>query len=143
MQKLIDGNHHDFHFNPFSGVLAEDIPDILVPRFDIESLVKEIENSEHFLMEFVGKHGRGKTTHLKYLHEACPHYPLFLLTKHSPTPSFHTSQGESAVDRQHTPFKFAPSYASVSPSSQNHLYHPLFPQMGSKAGWKKDDQHAV
>ncbi|CAL2080565.1 conserved protein of unknown function [Tenacibaculum sp. 190524A02b] len=66
-------------FNPFSGVLKEDIDKIIVPCFNVEEVFEQIENSTSLAIEFIGRQGRGKTTHLKYLQNQIPHYPIFLL----------------------------------------------------------------
>lgn len=73
----------NFLFNPFSGVLHEDIPKVILPNIDIESILFKIQNSDHLAIEFIGKQGRGKTSHLRYLQHILPEYPLFLLNKTS------------------------------------------------------------
>ena len=70
-----------FEFNPFAGVLEEDLEQILVPVFNVADIIDEIKHTESLAIEFLGKQGRGKTTHLRYLHRQLNEYPLFLLSK--------------------------------------------------------------
>lgn len=73
----------NFEFNPFSGVFNGDIAEILVPSIDFEKIIININNSDSLAIEFIGKQGRGKTTHLVYLHQHMTEYPIFLLNSHS------------------------------------------------------------
>jgi len=68
-----------FVFNPFAGVLEEDLEQILVPVFDVDDLSNQIECGNSLAIEFIGKQGRGKTTHLRYLQKQMSDYPIFLL----------------------------------------------------------------
>ena len=72
-----------FDFNPFSGVLEADIAEALVPKFDLSKIRSKIENSESLAIEFVGRKGRGKTTHLTCLQQSLPAYPIFYLNSNS------------------------------------------------------------
>ena len=72
-----------FKFNPFSGVLEEDLKAILVPKFNTAILISKIQHSDSLAIEFLGKQGRGKTTHLMFLHKELKEYPIFLLKKGS------------------------------------------------------------
>jgi len=69
-----------FNYNPFAGVDKEHIEDIIVPQFDIQALVEKIRSKEGLIIEFVGKQGRGKTTHLTYLQQQIPEFPIYYLT---------------------------------------------------------------
>ena len=66
-------------FNPFAGILDEDLEKIIIPRFDVVAVVNQIQQSESLAIELVGKQGRGKTTHLLYLQKQVPQYPIYLL----------------------------------------------------------------
>ncbi len=68
----------NYKHNPFAGVFEEDIETILVPKFNVDDLIHQIHNTKSLAIEFIGKQGRGKTTHLVYLHKKMEHYPLFL-----------------------------------------------------------------
>ncbi|WP_298781934.1 hypothetical protein [uncultured Polaribacter sp.] len=72
-----------FKFNPFSGVLEDDIEKILVPKFNLDKIVSKIKNADSLNIEFLGKQGRGKTTHLIYLQKQMTEYPIFLLNSSS------------------------------------------------------------
>ncbi|TCI91338.1 hypothetical protein [Tenacibaculum sp. M341] len=69
----------DFHYNPFSGVFHEDIQKAILPNFNIDTVVSKIESSNALSVEFIGKQGRGKTSHLLYLQQILDKYPVFLL----------------------------------------------------------------
>lgn len=66
-------------FNPFAGVLENDLEKIIIAKFDVESMLKQIQQSESIAIEFVGRQGRGKTSNLMYLQKQIPQYPIFLL----------------------------------------------------------------
>ena len=68
-----------FEYNPFSGVLEDDLAHIIVPTFDITHVSSQIEQADSLAIEFIGRQGRGKTTHLRYLHQQMNRYPIFLL----------------------------------------------------------------
>lgn len=72
-----------FEYNPFSGVLEEDLEKILVPVFDVADISYEIKHADSLAIEFIGKQGRGKTTHLRCLHKRMSNYPIFLLNVNS------------------------------------------------------------
>lgn len=72
-----------FEYNPFSGVLDEDLEKILVPIFNVADISLEIKQADSLAVEFIGKQGRGKTTHLRYLHKRMSDYPIFLLNTNS------------------------------------------------------------
>lgn len=79
----INNKSDDFIFNPFCGVLDEDLEQILVPQFNFNEVINQIEDSESLAIEFIGRHGRGKTTHLRALQQKLNHYPIFLLDQNS------------------------------------------------------------
>lgn len=75
--------NENYKFNPFSGVLKNDIEKIIVPKFSFESINAKINKGQSVAIEFLGKQGRGKTTHLIYLHQKMKQYPIFLLDSNS------------------------------------------------------------
>lgn len=68
-----------FLYNPFAGVMDEDVQDILIPRIDLDTLVQKIEDPTPKIIELSGRQGRGKTTHLRCLQQRLYQYPLFKL----------------------------------------------------------------
>jgi len=72
-----------FKYNPFAGIHDEDIEETLVPRIDIEGVIEKINKSQSLAIEFLGKQGRGKTSHLKFLHQRLDQYPIYLLNANS------------------------------------------------------------
>ena len=72
-----------FHYNPFAGVHHDDIDKIIVPRFKLKELMDEIRGNSFGHVEFKGKKGRGKTTHLIWLHSHLNQYPIYLLDGNS------------------------------------------------------------
>ncbi|MCH2034503.1 MAG: hypothetical protein MK202_13415 [Tenacibaculum sp.] len=73
----------EFLFNPFSGVLNEDISKVIIPQFNINQIISKVETSDSLAIEFIGKKGRGKTSHLKLLKQYFPQYPIYLLNNGS------------------------------------------------------------
>ena len=71
----------NYNFNPFAGVLDHEIDHTIVPKFSVAEIVSDIENNPSIAIEFLGKQGRGKTTHLVWLQQQLPQYPIFLLEK--------------------------------------------------------------
>lgn len=72
-----------FKYNPFSGIVEEDINEIIIPRFNLKDITLKIKNSKSLALEFSGKQGRGKTTHLIYLHKQMNEYPIYFLNASS------------------------------------------------------------
>lgn len=70
-----------FKYNPFSGVSAEEVGDIIVPILDVASLLEKIRSREPMAIELIGRQGRGKTTHLIHLHQQMTEYPFFNLNQ--------------------------------------------------------------
>ncbi len=75
--------NNQYKYNPFSGVLEDDIEKILVPKFNLKNIISKINNPDSLNIEFLGKQGRGKTTHLVYLQKQMTKYPIFLLNSNS------------------------------------------------------------
>lgn len=79
-KKLLPNQFLNFHFNPFSGVTDRELYQTLVPKYDLEAIAHKIENTPKIIIEFAGKRGRGKTTHLKHLHQVFfPTTPLSVI----------------------------------------------------------------
>lgn len=74
-QKLV------FNYNPFGGLRQEEIRNTIIPHFDLEEVRTMITSKEVPLIQFLGKKGRGKTTHLIHLHQFFPSAPLLLLDR--------------------------------------------------------------
>jgi hypothetical protein len=68
-----------FKYNPFAGVDHEEVAQILVPRFDTEDILNKIISSDELLIELIGRQGRGKTTHLTFLHQKLKEIPIYYL----------------------------------------------------------------
>ena len=63
--------------NPFSGIPHSAISKYIVPRFDLEEVQKLLQGDKPLLIEFNGKKGRGKSTHLYWLRNELIDYPLY------------------------------------------------------------------
>ncbi len=72
---------HKFHFqfNPFSGLKEEELAEVLVPHEQWEEIVALAQSGENLVIELQGAKGRGKTSHLRLLHQLFPQAPLFPL----------------------------------------------------------------
>lgn len=71
----------NYNFNPFAGVLDHEINHTIVPKFTVAEIVSDIANNQSIAIEFLGKKGRGKTTHLVWLQQQLSQYPIFQLEK--------------------------------------------------------------
>ena len=71
-----------YHFNPFGGLNTEELEQVFVPRSFSQTILKDLQNDVK-VIELVGAKGRGKTTHLRWLQQQCPTYPIFLLNHKS------------------------------------------------------------
>jgi len=79
---MIKGNADiKFKYNPFGGLTTEELTKVLVPQIDLRQLLKEVDEKRKVLIEFVGKKGRGKTSHLKMIHALSSSSELFLLRR--------------------------------------------------------------
>ena len=58
-----------FAFNPFGGLDEYEVLKILVPKFDLYQLADEIKQGKPQAIQFIGRHGRGKSTHLRALRQ--------------------------------------------------------------------------
>ncbi len=67
--------------NPFGGLTEEENLQTLVPQFDLDEIQQLIQNPEPKIIEFYGRKGRGKTTHLRALHQRFPEQPIVFLNK--------------------------------------------------------------
>jgi len=72
IDKLFCGQVHDLDYNPFGGLKDEELRVVLSERYDLSEIVKEVEAGENLIIEFIGKKGRGKTTHLRRLSQLLP-----------------------------------------------------------------------
>lgn len=62
---LFDGSIPEVSLNPFGGLNPQELDQVLVPEHDLDILENSIRSSENKVFEIIGKHGRGKTGHLK------------------------------------------------------------------------------
>lgn len=67
-QDIVLNSHINYFYNPFGGIDDEDILDIIEPKYSIEQWIQLLNNEKPIIIEFVGKKGRGKTTHLNALY---------------------------------------------------------------------------
>ncbi len=68
-----------YSYNPFAGILEEEIDEAICPRFDLDEMVNRINSGESLAIEFLGRKGRGKSTHLMWLQQYLDQYPIFSL----------------------------------------------------------------
>lgn len=70
-----------FDFNPFGGLTPAEVKKMIVPKFDLDEMAEQVNSKVFDAIQFVGNHGRGKTTHLIALHEVFKEAPIHFLTK--------------------------------------------------------------
>lgn len=69
----------DFFYNPFSVVDLNHVDASIVPKINVQSILDIIQSDLPCHIELVGKKGRGKTTHLQWIANHLPQYPIYLL----------------------------------------------------------------
>lgn len=84
-----------YSFNPFSGILDDDLSGLIVPKIDAASILAKIEASESIVIELTGKKGRGKSTHLLFLQQQLSQFPLIRLRKGSSLANVLNSNSET------------------------------------------------
>jgi len=72
-----------FHYNPFGGISDTELNNIILPKFDLGQIADQLRNDKQPILQFVGKKGRGKTTHLRMLSHLLKEADLFLLNSTS------------------------------------------------------------
>lgn len=65
--------------NPFRGLEAHEVEDTIVLRKGMEQAQELIQAENKGIIELVGPKGRGKTTHLRYLHDQHDQAPIWFL----------------------------------------------------------------
>lgn len=75
--------YKDFNFNPFGGLEDREILRVIVPKFNTNAIIDLIHSKDQIIIELLGKKGRGKTLHLRYLNLVLKDYPIFFLNEHS------------------------------------------------------------
>lgn len=79
---LIQGTPR-FRYNPFGGISDQELTSILLPKYDLTQIAKRLKEDPRTIIQFVGKKGRGKTSHLRMLQYELPDAALFLLDRNS------------------------------------------------------------
>lgn len=65
---LVLNKNINYDYNPFGGIDPEDIAHVISSDHSFKQWIDLIEDPTPKIIEFVGKKGRGKTTHLNLLH---------------------------------------------------------------------------
>ncbi|MEO1260714.1 MAG: hypothetical protein AAFZ15_18090 [Bacteroidota bacterium] len=65
--------------NPFGGLTDQELRRAIVPNDILSDIIKDVESKESYMVQLVGKKGRGKTLHLKILQQLFDEYPIYLL----------------------------------------------------------------
>jgi len=77
---VLNENIHYYH-NPFGGVSNDELLYTIQPKYDIETWVTTLKEDTPKIIQFVGKKGRGKTTHLSVLHQYFPDMDIYYLDR--------------------------------------------------------------
>lgn len=70
-------------YNPFGGLTDEQLPGIVQPRPFMPEVRAAIQAGKRRAVQFIGRKGRGKTTHLRLLAGEFPEGSLHLLPRYS------------------------------------------------------------
>ena len=79
MNLLIQNSDLNFNYNPFGGISDSELAQIIIPPSFIKEIHHLISTENNRIIELVGAKGRGKTSHLKLIHQQYPNAPIFLL----------------------------------------------------------------
>jgi len=71
-----------FNYNPFGGLSDRELNGVLLPDYDLSTIADQLRTNRS-IIEFVGKKGRGKTSHLRMLSYLLPEAELLLLDRRS------------------------------------------------------------
>ena len=74
-----------YYYNPFSVVDLECVEDAIIPQVDMDKIRSILGQTSSCHIQLVGKKGRGKTTHLKWISNHFPEYPIHFLNAKSDT----------------------------------------------------------
>lgn len=69
--------------NPFAGLDDQDIEAVLLPKPFSKEIYEDLCSPQKLMIELCGRKGRGKTTHLRFLHNRFPGSPLIYLNKNN------------------------------------------------------------
>ena len=79
MHPLILNKGLDFQYNPFGGISDSELTQVIIPHSFTKEIHALIHTENKLIIELVGAKGRGKTSHLKLIHQQYPNAPIFLL----------------------------------------------------------------
>lgn len=69
MLKLDHYTQLNLRYNPFAYLNDEELLEVTEDRINLEAIADKIDSSDSCLVQFYGKKGRGKSTHLQALHK--------------------------------------------------------------------------
>ncbi len=71
----------NYPHNPFCGISTHEVQQIVVPKKEIVNVIPKLKDREEFIIQLLGKKGRGKTLHLNYIHQNIPESSIVYLEK--------------------------------------------------------------
>ncbi|MBQ4803292.1 hypothetical protein J8L88_10570 [Aquimarina sp. MMG015] len=80
---LVLNKNIQYTHNPFGGIDDEELLDIIDPKHSFEELIKILNQDHPIIIQFLGKKGRGKTTHLRALHQLISNSEIHFLDRNS------------------------------------------------------------
>ncbi|SEL22000.1 hypothetical protein SAMN04487910_2058 [Aquimarina amphilecti] len=78
---LVLNKNIQYSHNPFGGIDDEELLDIIDPKHSFEKLIQTLNQDSPIIIQFVGRKGRGKTTHLRALHQLIPEAEMHFLNR--------------------------------------------------------------
>lgn len=97
---VLNKNIQYFH-NPFGGIDDEELLEIITPQYDVEEWVQLLNKPEPIIIQFVGKKGRGKTTHLRALYQILTDADIYLLECNTKNPIKNKPKRSTFIDNSH------------------------------------------
>ena len=68
-----------YYYNPYGGISDDELLEIIEPKHSIQEWIAQLNQKPPIIIQLVGKKGRGKTTHLRVLHQLLTNPEIYFL----------------------------------------------------------------
>jgi len=92
---LVLNKNVNYDYNPFGETSNEELDEIVEPKYPIEEWIDLLQSKSPIIIQFVGRKGRGKTTHLRILHQLFRDTEVYFLNEKNNT--VNTTKNSSIV----------------------------------------------
>lgn len=98
---LISNLNFKLYYNPFGGICDEELSEIILEKYPVREWIDLIHRKQPIIIQFSGKKGRGKTTHLRYLYQFIDQADIFFLDRNKKPPLINSSKKVIFIDSVH------------------------------------------